>query len=93
MNTNIEWGTRNYQELNASKTKAMVVGTRANINVTTDPVPFNAGNSEISYVKSFVYLGTTLDCEMTLEALYKNVCRQVDQKLFILCNLDSKIYT
>ena len=49
-----------------------------------DPAHFNAGNSRIIFVTNFVYLGTTLDNELTVEPLYKNVCRQIDQKLFIL---------
>ena len=77
----IAWGKGNFLELNASKTKAMLVGTRAKLNTVLDPTPFNAGNSRILFVKSFVYLGSTLDNELTLEPLYKNVCRQVDQKL------------
>ena len=36
------------------------------------------------FVKHFMYLGITLDCELSLEPLYTNVCRQVDHKLFIL---------
>ena len=84
LNVYIDWGTRNYFELNASKTKAMLVGTGSKLKSINDPAPFTAGNSKILFVKSFVYLGTTLDSELTLEPLFKNVCRQVDQKLFIL---------
>ena len=84
MNTYFEWGNRNFLELNASKTKAMMVGTRAKLGGIIDPAPFNAGNSRILFVKSLAYLGTALDSELTLEPLYKNVRRCVDQKLFIL---------
>ena len=80
----IKRGSKNYFDLNASKTKAMIVGTRSKLKMTVDPAPFNAGNSRMMFVKSFVYLGTTLDTEMTLEPLYKNVSRRIDQKLFIL---------
>ena len=62
----------------------MIVHTKSEINVVIDSTPFNAGNSRILFVKSFVYLGTTLDNEMSLEPLYKNVCRQIDHKLFML---------
>ena len=49
-----------------------------------DPAPFNAGNRQIMFVKRFSYLGITLDDELLIEPLYKNVCRQVEQKLLIL---------
>ena len=80
----IAWGNENCLFLNASKTKSMLVGTRGKLNSIRDPAPFNAGNSRIMFVEHFVYLGITIDCELTLEPLYKNVCRQVDQKMFIL---------
>ena len=74
----------NCLELNASKTKALIVGTRGKIDRLVDPAPFNAGNSRIMFVQNFVYLGVTLDREMSLTPLYKNVCRQTDQKLFLI---------
>ena len=36
------------------------------------------------FVENVVYRGITLDCELSLEPLYMNVCRQVDQNMFIL---------
>ena len=44
----------------------------ANINkpkTLTDPALFNAGNSNIISVKTFSYLGITLDSEMSTEPL------------------------
>ena len=35
-------------------------------------------------MRSFVYLGSTIDSELLLEPLLRNVGRQVDQKLFVL---------
>ena len=55
----------------------MLIGTKSKLSVNVDPAPFNAGNSKIMFVESFVYLGTTVDSEMTLEPLYKNVRRQI----------------
>ena len=69
LNTYFEWGNRNCLELNASKTKAMMVGSRATLGGIIDPALFNAGNSRILFVKSFVYLGTTLDSELIMETL------------------------
>ena len=50
-----------------------MMGAGAKLYAVLDPAPFNAGNSRISFVKSFIYLGTTRESEMTLELLYKNV--------------------
>ena len=54
------------------------------LSVNVDPAPFNAGNSKIMFAESFKYLGTTVDSEMTLEPLYKNVRRQIYQIIFLL---------
>ena len=35
-------------------------------------------------MRNFVYLGSTIDSELLLEPLFKNMGRQVDQKLFVL---------
>ena len=79
----IAWGNENCLLLNADKTKSMVLGNRGKLKAITDPAPSNVGNSKIMFVEKFVYLGIMLDSELTLEPLYKNVCRQVDQKLFV----------
>ena len=84
LDTYITWGIENCLELNASKTKALIVGTRGKLDRSVDPAPFNAGNSRIMFLQNFVYLGVTLDREMSLTPLYKNVCRQTDQKLFLI---------
>ena len=65
----INWGNDHCLSLNAAKTKCMIV---------------NAGNSQIMFVNRFSYLGIVLDSEMLLDPLYKNVCRQVEHKLFML---------
>ena len=58
--------------------------SRGKLNSVIDPTPFDADNSKIMFVQNFVYFGSTIDAELSLEPLYKNVCRQEDQKLFIL---------
>ena len=80
----INWGSNHCLSLNADKTKCMIVANRGKLNAIVDPAPFNAGNRRIMFVKKFSYLGIVLDSEMLLEPLYKNVCRQVEQKLFML---------
>ena len=62
----------------------MIVANRGKLKSIQSPAPFNAGNRQIMFVKRFSYLGIILDDELLLEPLYKNVCRQVEQKLFML---------
>ena len=80
----IRWGNNHCLSLNADKTKCMIVANRGKLNTLNDPAPFNAGNRRIMFVNKFSYLGITLDNEMLLEPLYKDVCRQVEQKLVML---------
>ena len=73
---------------------ALVVKPNANVHIrqlilraTIDPAPFNAGNRQIMFVRKIYYLGVIPDIEMLLEPLYKNIYRQVGQKLFMLRNV------
>ena len=77
-------GNKHCLSLNADKTKCMIVANTGKLNALQDPAPFNAGNRQIMFVNKFSYLGIVFDNEMLLEPLYKNVCRQVEQKLFML---------
>ena len=80
----VAWGECNNLLLNVNKTKAMIIGNRCKLNTLIDPAHFNAGNRRIMFVKQFTYLGIVLDEELSLTPLYKDVVRQVEQKLFLL---------
>ena len=80
----IQWGNTHCLSLNADKTKCMIVANRGKLKSVVYPAPFNAGNRQIMFVDKFSYLGIILDSELLLEPLFKNVCRQVEQKLFML---------
>ena len=84
LDTYIKWGSDHCLSLNADKTKCMIVANRGKLNSVIDPAPFNAGNRQIMFVDRFSYLGIVLDSELLLEPLFRNVCRQVEQKLFML---------
>ena len=89
----ITWGENHSLMLNADKTKCMIVANKGKLKTTPDPAPFNAGNRQIMFVKRFSYLGIILDDELLLEPLYKNICRQVEQKLFMLRKIRRNITT
>ena len=69
LNVFVTWGSNHGLYLNAEKTKCMIVANRGKLNATNDPAPFNAGNRQIMFVKTFLYLGITLDNELLLEPL------------------------
>ena len=87
----IKWGNDHCLQLNADKTKCMIVANKGKLKSTHDPAPFNAGNRQIMLVKRFSYLGIILDEELLLEPLYTNLCRQVEQKLFMLRKIRRQI--
>ena len=89
----IKWGIDHCLQLNAGKTKCMIVANRGKLKSVIDPAPFNAGNRQIMFVKRFSYLGVILDDELLLEPLYKNVCRQIEHKLFMLRKIRRNITT
>ena len=89
----ILWGYDHCLHLNADKTKCMIVGNKGKLKSLVGPAPFNAGNRPIMFVKRFSYLGIILDDELLLEPLYKHVCRQVEQKLFMLRKIRRNITT
>ena len=80
----VKWGNDHCLHLNAEKTKCMIVANKGKLKSIADPAPFNEGNRRIMFVNRFSYLGIVLDDEFLLEPLYKNVCRQLEQKRFML---------
>ena len=83
----ITWGNEHNLTLNATKTKAMVLCNRAKRDALGSPAPFNAGNSAISFVNNFCYLGCITDHELTMIPAYKDIYRKVEQKDHILAKL------
>ena len=79
----ITWGNKHCLQLNADKTKCMILANKGKLKSMIDPIHFNAGNRRIMFVPKFSYLGVVLDREMLLEPLYRHVCRLVEQKLFM----------
>ena len=87
LDTYITWGKEHNLSLNAKKTKAMLVCNSAQRDIIIDPVPFNAGNSTISFVETFCYLGCKIDSGLTMLPALKDVYRKVEQKVYMLGKL------
>ena len=81
------WGKDHNLLLNATKTKAMILCSKAKHDILDSPAPFNAGNSKIAFVDNFCYLGCIIDNELTMIPQFKAVYRRVEQKVFMLCKL------
>ena len=77
----IEWGKEHNLSLNAKKTKAMIVCSATKREIVLDPAPFNAGNSRISFVDNFCYLGCIIDSGLTMLPAFKDIYRKVEQKV------------
>ena len=83
----IRWGNDHNLFLNAKKTKAMLVCNKAKRDILFDPALFNAGNSIISFVEHFCYLGCIIDSELSMVPALKDVYRKVEQKVYMLGKL------
>ena len=83
----IRWGNEHNLTLNASKSKAMLICSKANRCMIGDPAPFNAGNRQIMFVHNYSYLGSVLNDELTLENEYKVLYRKVERKVYMLGKL------
>ena len=62
----------------------MLICNRPNRDAIHDPAPFDAGNSNISFVHKFCYLGCTIDRDMTMYHEYKALYRKVEHQIFML---------
>ena len=69
------WATANMLKLNDNKTELMLVTSKRNKHLHSQPTSITIGNSQIP-LKLFVKkLGFTLDCHLTLNALVSNIAR------------------
>ena len=66
------------------KKKAMIVCSSVKRDAVRDPAPFNAGNSRISFVDNFCYLGCVIDSGLTMLPAFKDIYRKVEQKVYML---------
>ena len=67
-----------------NKTKAMVFGTRNRLANIVKPDMFKIGTKKIGFVNNHVYLGISLDSNMTLTPLIKDVKKRISNQIFML---------
>ena len=70
LNNVTAWLRDNGLCLNTSKTKSLIIGSRAKLNSINDPRNFTSNQFQITFTKQYDYLDTTLDSEMSLLPLY-----------------------
>ena len=83
----VKWGSEHNLVLNASKSKAMLVCNSRDRTVIGSPAPFNAGNRQIMFVRSYCYLGCLVNDELTVLNEYKAVYRKAERKVYMLGKL------
>ena len=81
LNNVMSWCENNGLAQNLTKTKSMIISTPSKLKLIQNPVNLSYGGEVIQFVKKYDYLGTILDTEMTL---YKNVVKNVSNKIFML---------
>ena len=64
-----------------------IIGSSYKSDRIGSPAHFNAGNSRISFVEHFCYLGCIIDNDLTMLPQYKAIYRRVEQKIYMLCKL------
>ena len=86
LNRFIIWTNKKSLRLNESKTQAMIVGTRNCLLKLVNLEQFIILGKNVKFVKQYSYLGITLNPEMTLTLLYKNIEKRVLNKVYMLKN-------
>ena len=81
------WCSENALSVNASKTKALIVGSHSRLNTINFDVKFCLIEKDIQYVNHFRYLGVILDSEMSLKYLLSVVKKKSSNKIFMLRKL------
>ena len=87
VNAFVSWINENALVLNVSKTKTVIFGNRHKLSKIKNPRPISICNRNVEFVKKYMYLGVTLDCDMNLDSLYKDVVKKVNNKIYNLRKL------
>ena len=77
------WCTENALSINASKTKAMVMGSQSKLDRIDFDLKFSLNRKGIQFVKHFTYLGVILDNEMNPKCLLTDVKKKIGHKIFL----------
>ena len=80
----VDWCDQNYLQLNVTKTKEMVIDFRKN-NTVPDPVLLKGENVE--RVKSYKYLGTTIDQSLSWKENTQFILKKANSRLYCLRKL------
>ena len=76
------WRELNNLHLNVTKTKTLLIGSRAKLTSLHDITPLRAYDNDVTFVKKYNYLGVILDSEMSLRPFYNYVKKIVHSKLY-----------
>lgn len=75
--------------LNVSKTKAMLISNKKNIDTNTIDIKIN--DEKIDLVNEIKYLGIVIDCKLKFEANTDYICKKVGKKINVLARLRNEL--
>ncbi len=78
-----DWCSKNNMKINVAKTKYMLFTSVRKKNEATD-FSLEIDKQEVERVKSFKYLGVTLDETLNFDEHYNNVCKSMSSRLYML---------
>ena len=81
-----EWCSRNRLTINIQKTKAMIIGSKSLIK-KCNPPSIKLGTNIIEYVKSYKYLGITLDQTLTFNNHINRLIQTLSHKAYQLAKI------
>ena len=83
------WGELNNLNLNVSKSKLLLIGSRSKLLKQVNPEPLKLYDKDVPFVKSYNYLGVILDSEMTSRPFFSHVKKIAYGKMFTLTKIRS----
>ena len=82
-----QWCQHSHLQLNAAKTKELIVDFNPKLHVHHKPV--FVSDKEVEIVDDFIYLGTTIDKNMNFHKNAERIFKKANQRLFLLRKLRS----
>ena len=82
----VQWCKDNYLVLNVSKTKEMIIDFRQKKN---DPLPITINGEQVDIVRTYKYLGFTMDNRLNWHEHVQNLCKKLNQRMYFLRKLRS----
>ena len=84
LNTVVYWCKRNKLTVNIDKTKCMLINPNSTVKIDTTSCHVRIGETLVSRVHVYEYLGVQIDDKLTMNNQIDNMCKKVQKKYGIL---------